>query len=440
MLPMRDYQKRAVAWGLENDMGYFAVDMGLGKTRIILELAKRRKQVLLVVAPKRVAQHTWPQQILEWAPELTYTVLHGRNKEECYLLNRDVYIINYDGIPWLQKMFAKYGRRRLMNSMLVLDESSAVKSHSSNRSKLTHKMRAMFRQCYCLSASPAPNGMQDLFMQYLILDHGESLGTGYTKFMNTYFTVAPSRVVRPKNKNVVHEIERRISARTFRLDASDYLKLPDFIDNKIELHLPEKLRDMYTRLEEEFVLQLKQGTITAVSAATLSMKLRQLIQGAMYIEGGYEVIHEIKLDALEQVLQELNGNPALVAIQFKSEFDMIKKRFGNVPAIVGGQGSNATLDAWNAGDIPALFVHPASVSHGVNLQAGGHNIIWYAPTWNFEHYYQLNGRLRRSGQTKTVVRTFLTMANTKEDDIIKAINSKGATQQTLLDALRAHTL
>lgn len=441
-LPLRSYQAKALEWLKDKPEAYLAVDMGLGKTRIVLEHIKQTGGPVLVIAPMRVALHTWPSEIAKWAPELTYTVLHGKSKEDNFKLKRDVYIVNYDGMKWFASMLDKYGRKNIMGGLLVLDESTMVKSPKAARTKLIAKMRSTFKRAIALSATPSPNGLIDLWSQYLILDYGHSLGSKYYQFFNRYFRQLDCFRVVKANPDVDKEIVQRVAPITFRLDAEDHLKLPDFVDNDILVDLPTKAREQYDELAKEFALELaEQTTITAVNAATLSMKLRQLCQGCLYTDDkqSYEVIHSAKLDALEQILEELNGRPALIPIQFKFELHELFARFGKMPAITGGlKASESTriISAWNRGDVRALICHPASLSHGVNLQAGGHNLVWLGLTWNYEHYTQLNGRLRRQGQTETVVRTRILCRGTIEQKIATALNTKGSGQQLILDALK----
>ncbi len=442
--PLHEYQKRAISWLKGRTASYLAIDMGLGKTRITIEhlVSSPASLPAVVVAPMRVAISTWPSEILKWAPQLSYVVLHGRTKVQDFDLKRDVYIINYEGLEWFKSMIESKGRSKFMRGTLVLDESTMVKAPSSKRTKALVKLRPMFSSAIALSATPAPNGWHDLWSQYFILDYGASLGSKYTAFFNKFFIELPSRRIAPRGSDAATQITKLVSSTTFRLDAEDYLKLPDYIDNQITIDLPAKLRQQYKDLENDFVLSLSETTkVTALTASTLSMKLRQFCQGALYTTEArdYEVLHSLKLDAMEQVVEELNGSPVLVPIQFKFELDQIKKRFGNIPAITGGLAASESrriIDEWNTGGIPVLVCHPASISHGVNLQAGGHNILWLALTWNYEHYTQLNGRLRRQGQKNTVVRTQVLIGNSIEQRISRALNSKGANQQTLLDALK----
>ena len=451
MKPLFGYQKMAIDWLKSRDGGYLAIDMGLGKTRIVLEYIRTSKpECVLVIAPKIVALNTWPEQIREWAPELTYTVLYGRDKNENIKLKRDIYIINYDGLKWLVNN--THGRK-FHKGLLVLDESTMIKSPQSERFKALRNIRAVFNKCICMSGTPAPNGYQDLWSQYFLIDFGKTLGSKFTTFFNRYFRETESRRIVPYSSERLKEIPKACAKTTFRLSADDYLNLPDWVDNDIYVTLPPSVLDMYRKFEEDFFLQLNnEETVTAVNMAVLSSKLRQFCQGALYVDGTrgtnqvsgryYEVVNQVKLDAFESILRQLNGRPTLLPIQFSFELAELEKRFGRVPALVGGvceRDQQRYIDAWNRGELPFLVCHPASISHGVNLQAGGHYITWLALTWNYEHYSQLNGRIRRTGQKHTCIRNRIIIKGTVEEKIAAALNYKGCNQQYLLDTIKAYS-
>lgn len=441
--PLHGYQASAVDWMLKKQCGYLAVDMGLGKTRIVLEYIQRAGiQNTLVVAPLRVALHTWPSEIKKWAPMLTFNILHGPKKS--LKTSANVFIINYEGLKWLINE-PKY---KLFKGLLVLDEGSMVKSHKSQRFKILKTFRGLFSSIFVLSGTPMPNGYQDLWSQYYLLDVGKSLGTSFTQFFNRYFLQLESFRVVPRSATALAEIPKRVAPLTFRLSSEDYLKLPPTITVDKEIELSGKAWADYKALERDFAIQLNETTtITAANTALLSMRLRQFCQGFLYYgEDGVRRdaldIHDHKVQALADCLAELNGHPALVAVQFKADILKIQKALGPMPVIAGGVDSDVSvdlIDKWNAGQLPVLLVHPASISHGVNLQHGGHNIIWYAQTWNMEHYQQLNGRLIRQGQKKPVIITRLLIKNSIEHKVVGALATKGANQQSLLDSLRQFT-
>jgi SNF2 family DNA or RNA helicase len=436
----------------ERQSGYLAIDMGLGKTRIVLEyiLACHKRQsnhtgAVLVVAPLRVAVSTWPLEILKWTPSLSYTVLHGKDKDENFKLDRDIYIINYDGLKWLSK---KNLGGRFFHGLLILDESTMVKSHSTSRFKLLKAMRAYFTKAFCLSATPAPNGYQDLWSQYFLLDRGMTLGQSWTKFFNRYWyqTLYYQTIVLSQER--LKEIPMACARSTFRLKAADYLTMPKLIVNDIYIDLPSDLYKKYKELERDFVYQLSQEeNITAVNAAVLSMKLRQFCQGGLYQDDqSTYLLHDLKEEALLQITRELQGEPNLVAIQFKFETQLIEDNlsteFGqdtNIPRIVGGISADRSakiINDWNNRKLPMLICHPASVSHGVNLQAGGHYITWLALPWSLEQYNQFIGRLYRQGQKHPVIVNRVLIRDTIESRIAEVLAAKNSTQESLLEVLR----
>lgn len=433
-LHLHAYQEKAINWMLSRDHGYLAIDMGLGKTRITIEYIRAMKKRALVIAPLRVACNTWPNEIEKWAPELPYTVLHGPKKDNLIQEDKAIYIINYEGVEWLSKHVNKF-----KNYILILDEATAIKSFRAKRTKLLIKMRRWFSKIFNLSALPSPNGYQDLWSQYKMLDDGKALGAKWTHFVNKYFTIY-NFIMSPKGPWIGQEIEQLVAPMTFRLDANDYLPLPDFIYNDIYLPFTPSLFRAYKDFENDFVLALSEEiSINALNSASLSNKLRQFVQGSVYTEDGTEEIHDLKLEALQDISEELSS-PALVVIQFKSDLAKIRKIWPNIPAIVGGQPKvlvDKYIKEWNEGKIKLLVCHPASISHGVNLQYGGNNIIWYAQTWNYEHYEQFNGRLRRQGQTKPVILTRILIKDTIDERVAKVLMKKDASQKSLLDALKA---
>lgn len=435
----------------ERQSGYLAIDMGLGKTRIVLEyiLAHHERQsnhtgAVLVVAPLRVAVSTWPLEILKWTPSLSYTVLHGKDKDENFKLDRDIYIINYDGLKWL---FKKNIGSRFFHGLLILDESTMVKSHSTTRFKLLKAMRGFFTKAFCLSATPAPNGYQDLWSQYFLLDRGMTLGQSWTKFFNRYWYQTPYYQTIVLSQERLKEIPMACARSTFRLKASDYLTMPKLIVNDIYIDLPSDLYKKYKELERDFVYQLSQEeNITAVNAAVLSSKLRQFCQGGLYQEDhSVYLLHQLKEEALVQITQELQGEPNLVAIQFQFEKHLIQGSLQSeldcvaIPSIVGGvsaEYSAKVITDWNSRKLPMLICHPASVSHGVNLQAGGHYITWLALPWSLEQYNQFIGRLYRQGQKYPVIVNRVLIRDTIESRIAEVLAAKNSTQESLLEVLR----
>lgn len=441
MPPLRPYQERVVRQMLDDPNRYLALDLGLGKTRCCLEYLARTGHPALIVAPYHVAAHTWPHEIAKWTPGLSYAVLHGPRKDDLIKTNPQLMIINYDGLKWL----AKHGIPPVKGRDLILDESTNVKNRSAVRSKILKAMRPHIQRCYCLSALPAPHGLGELWSQFRILDGGATLGEYWTPFFRSYFEVGYHQYDIRLRPGAADEIMARVAPRMTRLAAEDYLSLPETVHNDVRLTLPDKLRGLYHRLRRDLVLELhREGgdvTIAAANRAVVSSKLWQLLQGAIY-DADHKVqwLHRHKLDALGEVHESLHGAPHLVAAQYRFEFEALRQRYGaDLPVINGDtkpKDKIAYLDAWNRGELPMLVVHPASVSHGLNLQDGGHYMTWLALTRSLESYIQLNGRLRRSGQQHPVVYTRILFADTVDDRIAQRLANRKSISDALLDLLK----
>lgn len=440
---LHEYQERAIDFTMKVKTPFHMIDLGLGKTAIALKVMERLPNPTLVLAPLRVIYSTWPEEILKWTRGKTYTILHGSQKSARLRLNRDIYLLNYDGLKWFYNAILKDFRlpKRLN---LVLDESSFVKSPSTQRFKMLKKMMPIFTEYrMCLSATPAPNGLHELWSQYFMLDEGKRLGRGFTSFRNTFFhyTGPPIYKTIPRS-DAPQGIFNRVKDVTFRLDANDYLKMPPTTYNAINLALTPKLQKEYKQLERDFFLELGDQEIEVFNAAALSSKLRQYIQGCVYINknGDYSKIHNIKIDALKE-LRESTNQPILCPIQFKFELKQIEKQIRGVPIIAGqtkGHEAAVYIREWNKGNIPLLLCHPASLGHGVNLQAGGHILLWIGLTWSLEHYHQMNGRLARQGQQNAVTVHHLIMRKTLDEHILRSLSKKHQTQAGFLQELRQY--
>lgn len=438
------YQVRGVNQILTYKSVFLMADVGMGKTAIALTAKAKVKGPALVVAPLNVCYNTWPDEIDKWAPHLTYTILHGKGKDAKLRYKRDIYIVNYEGLKWF--FFACVNKEfRPRKMFIILDESSFIKSHDTQRFTLFKKLKPLFSSYrVCLSATPSSNGLHQLWPQYYVLDGGRRLGRKYHSFRARHFTYSgPPRFdtsILPGQQEV---IENKVKDITFRLDDRDYIKLPKYIYNFIKIDPTPKVKAFYEKYEKEFLAQFEGDPAAALSSSGLSNKLRQITQGGIYLdEGGYEPLHNIKLVALRSLMEGVAGNPILCAVHFKFELDMIKKEFGDVPAIVGGVATSKTkmwLRQWNSGQLPLLVCHPASLGHGVNIQAGGHVVLWYTPTWSLEHYIQLNGRLRRRGQkAKGVVINHLILKGTIDEAIMGALRMKNLSQTSFLQAMREY--
>lgn len=456
MIQLRDYQRRAINFALQNKATYMMVDVGLGKTAIALKVAQKLKVEYkiptMVWAPLRVAYMTWPDEIKKWTPDLKYVVMHGDLKNATLKLKRDIYIINYEGLPWFYEQ-ARQGKFPLRKFFMIWDESSMLKDHRTKRWKtFANKMYPIYSQYRMhLSATPATEGLQFLWAQYFLLDNGRRLGQNYYSFFGKYFDQNQySYEVKPK-PFAEKQIYRRIQDLTFRLDAKDYklFKDPVYVQSKVQL--PLNLRKQYEELEKDFVLEFKEEDILveADTSANLSSKLQQFIQGALYYAGNkgdrrVKSIHTVKAEALRELVETAQGDPILCPIQFRFEYDQLCKVFKKQIPIIAGQTNAAQSVAyarmWNEGKLPLLLCHPRSLRYGLNLQEVGHLIVWYGLPWSLEDYIQLNGRLARSGQKRVVTINHLVMSRTLDEVIMSVLQNKDATQQDLLNAMRRYCM
>jgi len=440
-----DYQARALRFSLQHPESYQALDMGLGKTLIALMWAKNLGVPVLVVAPIKPMYNTWPDEIKKWIPDLQYTIIHGPDKARQLRKKADVYLTNFESILWLEKELKKIfsETKRLPFRAVVIDEGSMIKSSKTKRFKALKRLRAIFPQGkMILSATPSPNSLLELWSQYFFLDGGKRLGAFVTKFQVTHFRPVDQRgfiwQIKPGAEEAIYEA---IAGITFRLNADDHIKLPKRIDNFIKLSLPTKVQEKYEQLEADFFMELSSGQgLDIFNSASLSMKLRQFVQGAIYIdaERNYERIHYEKRDALKELV-ETSPKPILCAIQFRFEFDLIREVFPKVPIIYGGVSNKEAMrlvQAWNKGELPLLLCHPKSISHGMNLQAGSNIILWYGIPWSGEQYSQLIGRLARQGQKEenVIVHHFI-MKKTIDVAIMASQKNKAKGQKGLLDYL-----
>lgn len=441
-----DYQIRAKEFCLAKKNVFLAVDMGLGKTAITLDTIYDLGRPAIVWGPLGAIFNTWPDEIKKWKFPFTYDIIHG--PEKFHLLSKstaDILLINYHGLQWFFNQIRNGKVPWKQKRVQVLDESSMVKSPSTKRFKTFKKMFPLWDEYkFCLSATPSPNGYHELWSQYYLLDRGKSLFDTYYRYRGTYFNYSGPPLYKTTIRSGAHsEIEKRIKSITFRLDANDYLDMPEYIHNEIVLDLPRKLRSQYEQLENDFFLEFSGCSATAANAATLSMKLRQFLQGAVYTDakdGSFYPLHTVKIDALKEMLETAAGQPILCPIQFKFERRMINEFMGKeVPCIAGGTSATLArsyIKSWNDGSIPLLLCHPASIGHGVNLQAGGHIVLWFGLTWSLEMYKQLNGRIFRQGQKNAVIVHHFLIRNTVDQRVMKVLKLKDATQQQLLNALR----
>nr|DAO50535.1 MAG TPA: Chromatin remodeling complex ATPase [Caudoviricetes sp.] len=438
-----NYQNYAKDFILAHKVSALFLDCGLGKTITTLtainELMYDSFEIskVLIIAPLRVAQSTWKDEIEKWnhLNLLRYSIAVGDEKERLKALkqNSDIYIINRENVDWL---VTKSGIDFNFN-MLIIDELSSFKSHTSKRFKSLLKIRPYFERVVGLTGTPSSNGLMDLWAEFRVLDLGERLGRYITHYRNEYFlpdkrngAVIFSYKPQP---NAEERIYRRLADMTISMKSTEYLKMPELILNELEINLDEEDQIKYKKFKKEMVMTIQEKEIDAINAASLSNKLIQLANGSIYDEDKkfYEV-HNKKLDKLEEIIESANGKPVLVAYWFKADKERIEKRF-KVREIKTADD----IKQWNMGMISLALIHPASAGHGLNLQSGGSTLVWFSLTWSLELYQQTNARLYRQGQKDTVVIHHLITKNTIDEDIMKSLKRKDKNQEALMKAVKA---
>jgi SNF2 family DNA or RNA helicase len=435
-----DYQQYAIDFILSHPVCCLILDMGLGKTAITLtammELLFNYFLVgkVLVIAPKRVAESTWPAEIKKWEhlTGLTYSVVKGTAKQrnEALLRPADVYIIGRDNVTWLvEKKYFSF-------DLIVIDELSSFKSPKAQRFKSLRKVRPLASRVIGLTGTPG-NPM-DLWAEIGILDMGQRLGRFIGAYRERFFV--PDK----RNGEIIYSYKPRAGAEeqiyelisdiSISMKAVDFLNMPECIYNQVKVQMSDTEKSLYERMEADMILQFGEGKdIDAVNAAALNNKLQQMANGAVYNESGeVQLIHDRKLDVLEDLIEAANGKPLLVAYWFKHDRDRIMARFQ-----VRDIDSAKDIEDWNAGKIPVALIHPASAGHGLNLQEGGSTIVWFSQIWSLELYQQLNARLWRQGQKHTVVIEHLVTEGTVDEDILRAIEKKDNTQEAMINAVKA---
>lgn len=438
------YQEYATQWILNKEKSGLLMDMGLGKTVVtltaIVELMYNMFDVskVLVIAPLRVADTTWQDEIEKWE-HLKYLKLSkvlGSKKNRIVALYKkaDVYTINRENVPWLVDFY----KNDWPFDMVVIDELSSFKSPSAKRFKALKKVRHKIKRIVGLTGTPAPNGLLNIWSQIYLLDGGERLGRTFTGYRNRYFHpqkyingVIPADYV--INEDAEERIYEKISDICISMKALDYLKMPECIFNKVMVELSEKDMKLYRKLERDLLLPFEDSDVDAKNAAVLSNKLLQMASGAVYDEyGDVKLIHDKKLDALEDLIEAANGKPVLVYYGFKHDKNRIKERF-EVEEI----NTSGDIAKWNSGKIRIAICHPASTGHGLNLQEGGCTIIWFSMTWSLELYQQANARLYRQGQKHTVVIHHIIAKDTVDEKVMQVLENKDTSQTALIDAVKA---
>lgn len=441
-----DYQRYVTDFIVSHKISAVLLEMGLGKS--VISLSAVNELMLdyfdvsrtLVIAPLRVANNTWPDEIEKWdhLKYLSYSVVTGSEKERLDALNKPahIYIINRENVDWL---ITKSGFKWFFD-MVVIDELSSFKSYQAKRFKSLLKARPKVKRIVGLTGTPSSNGLMDLWAEFRLLDMGERLGRFIGQYREIYFK--PDK----RNGAIIYSykplpfaedaIYKKISDITVSMKAEDYLTMPEKINNEVFVNLSDKERETYDSFKNDLVISIKDKEIDAVNAAALSNKLLQMASGSVYDEDKNTVhIHDRKLDALEDLIEGANGKPVLIAYWYKSDLKRIKDRFD-----VRELKTSADFKEWNQGKIPIAIIHPASAGHGLNLQAGGSTLIWFSLTWSLELYEQTNARLYRQGQKETVVIHHILCKNTIDEDVMKALENKNKTQAALIEAVKVNLI
>ena len=444
-----DYQKYAVRYIIEHPITALFLDCGLGKTSVTLtaindllfDYFEIRK--VLVIAPIRVAQHSWPDEIRKWEhlQDLIFSVAVGTAEERKIALQKqaDIYIINRENVQWL----IEESGIKLDFDMLIIDELSSFKNHQTKRFKALMKARPKVKRIVGLTGTPSSNGLMDLYAEFRLLDMGERLGRFIGQYRLQYFSpdkrngmVVYSYKPLPGAEDAIYE---KISDITISMRATDHLDMPELVNCEYVVQLSDSEKEKYTELKKELVLELPDGEITAANSASLSNKLSQMANGAIYDDNGETVnIHDQKLDALEDMIEAANGKPVLVAYWFKHDLDRIQQRLKKLHIPHSTMDKPGSIRRWNKGEIPVALIHPASAGHGLNLQSGGNCLVWFGLTWSLELYQQTVARLWRQGQqSATVVIQHIITKGTVDERMMKALQEKDETQSALLDAVKA---
>jgi SNF2 family DNA or RNA helicase len=465
-LKLHEYQRYAADFITQNPITALFLGCGLGKTAITLEALNElmfdRFEVrrALVIAPLRVGQNVWPQEMRQWDSfhNLTCAVAIGTEKQRLAALaeGADVTVINRENVAWLVEKSGAV----LDFDVLVIDEMSSFKSHRSQRFKALNMARHRFSRVIGLTASPASNGLLDLWAQFRLLDFGKRLGRFIGKFRDAYFD--PDK----RNGMVVYsykpkpgaeeKIYRQIADVTVSMKAADHLQMPECLYLQYPVRMSPSEYEQYDKLKRDMTVSLRYAPpesalgdirdennpnededtieLTAANAAVLSGKLLQLANGCVYDEDKNTMrLHDEKLDALDDLVEAANGNPVLIAYWYQHDLDRIKSRLQ-----VEELKSTDSIRRWNNGEIPIAVIHPASAGHGLNLQAGGSSLIWFGLTWSLELYEQTNARLWRQGQKNTVVIQHIVTEGTIDEDVMRALADKSVTQEKLIAAVKAN--
>ncbi|EHE7494885.1 DEAD/DEAH box helicase [Staphylococcus pseudintermedius] len=438
-----DYQKYSIDKIIENKKYGLFLDMGLGKTVSTLtafsDLQLLDTNKMLVIAPLNVAKDTWADEIDKWEhlKHLRVSKVLGSPKQRIAALNKeaDIYVTNKENTKWLCDQYKK----DWPFDMVVIDELSTFKNPSSQRFKAIRKKQPLIKRFVGLTGTPSPNSLLDLWAQVYLIDRGERLETSFSRYRERFFK--PTHQIsdhvfnwelRDGSEERIYELIEDVC---LSMKAGDYLDMPKRIDAVQSVNLSSKERKLYDELEKHYILESEEdGTIVAQSGASLSQKLLQLSNGAVYTDDeSVRHLHDRKLDKLEEIIEESQGQPLLVFYNFKHDKERIMERFDEVVTL----DDESYKDRWIKGKVKILLAHPASAGHGLNLQKGGHIIVWFGLTWSLELYQQANARLYRQGQTHTTIIHHIMTDNTIDQKVYQALQNKELTQEDLMQAIKA---
>ena len=465
-----NYQLTAISFLLSNPFSGLFLDPGLGKTSTSLASIKILKNAgkikgVLMVAPLRVCYSVWPGETEKWSNfnSISNTILHDDNKESIWGKQKDIYLINPEGLPWLHKELLNglsKGKKCPFDTLWV-DESTKFKNHESSRFELLVDMLPLFKRRHIMTGTPSPKSLLDLWSQIYLLDEGKTMGVNYHRFRSKYFETDDWNKYAWNIKDFAeHEVHELVAPVVLEMSSEDYLNLPPISYNDIEIELPRKAHDYYKQMEKDFFISLDDMQASAEAKAQARMKCHQIANGKVYEdipEGLDEVeerafkktrkvihVHTAKRDALQDLVDELNGKPLFIAYQYRHDLEAIRSVLGNDVAHIGRgvtqtQGKQLEAD-WNAGKLKYLVGHPSSMAHGLNLQDNGNDICWFSLTWNLEEYLQFIKRIHRQGVKGGVRVHHLVAKGTVDEAILSRLGERAKQQQNLRDAIKNYRL
>lgn len=442
-----DYQKFVINYILKHPICAVLLDMGLGKTVITLSALSAllfdyfQSHKILVIAPLRVAKYTWREEMVKWEHlhKIRYSIVVGTPKQRAKALSQkaDMYIINRENIDWLVNNY------EFDFDTVIIDELSSFKNIRTKRFKALFKVRPKIKRIVGLTGTPTSNGLMDLFSEYKLLDMGKRLGLYLTQYRAKYFipeyhfqNIPCSFYPAPGAQDKIFE---QISDITVSMRSIDHIKMPELISTTVRVEMSEEERKIYDTMKNQYVISLGGQTVTGVNAAVIYDKLSQLANGAIYSDSHCAIkIHDRKIDALEDIIESMNGKPLLVAYWYQHDRDRIIELLERLDIPYVRLDKSKGVEAWNSGQVCVGLIHPESAGHGLNLQAGGSTLVWFGLTWSLELYQQTIARLWRQGQkSKTVVIQHIIAKDTIDEKIMEALERKNVTQTTLMEAVKA---